>query len=113
MERERGYIWNIIIILYIRNFLKSIHFLADNIHSLDPEALSGTPFLPPTTKLAIAKIVSRRRQLNNELLEIFLGEEEERVELFDVARIDGTGFVKIASGCGESLKVLRLELAGR
>ncbi len=57
-------------------------------------------------------ILSRHRQLKNDLIPLFLGPTEDSLELFDCAKIDDQGFQLIAYSCPNLVR-LNLSLCGR
>ncbi|KAI8800192.1 hypothetical protein BJ742DRAFT_881312 [Cladochytrium replicatum] len=68
--------------------------------------------IPEETKTRISKIICRLRKLNPKNLQLFLGPEEERVDLFDCPALTDPDFITIAHFC-PNLQRLYLNNAGR
>ncbi|KAL5036191.1 hypothetical protein BDEG_24146 [Batrachochytrium dendrobatidis JEL423] len=75
----------------------------------DVEQLGDIPY---STKCKISKIISKQRQLTNHTVQLFLGPEEDIVELFDCTRLDENGLQSIAYLC-PNVKTLNLSVCGR
>eukprot|EP00842_Homolaphlyctis_polyrhiza_P006745 jgi/Hompol1/7071/HPOL_005175-RA len=84
-----------------------IKLIADNIE--DVEQFGEIPY---SSKRRISKIISRQRRLDNRTAQLFVGADEDTVELFDCTRIDEDGFISIAMLC-PNVKTLNLSLCGR
>ncbi|KAI8926251.1 hypothetical protein BC831DRAFT_549993 [Entophlyctis helioformis] len=68
--------------------------------------------IPYATKRQISKIISKSRHLNNRTVGLFLGADQDTVELFDCARIDEDGLGTIPLLC-PNVRTLNLSLCGR
>ncbi len=55
-----------------------LNFISNHIEDVDQLG-----WIQPETRLRFAKVVSRRRQLNKTTLPLFLGPDEDEVQLFD------------------------------
>nr|KAJ3413283.1 hypothetical protein HK105_002111 [Polyrhizophydium stewartii] len=93
------------IILSLRDMC--IKLIADRIE--DVEQFGDIPY---ASKRKISKIISRQRQLNNRTVQLFLGADEEMVELFDCTLLDEDGLISVAMLC-PNVRVLTLGLCGR
>lgn len=78
-------------------------------HIADIEHLG---FIEPRTKQRFARIISRKRQLNNSTISLFLGPYEDEVHLYDCSLIDPDGLSLIPLQC-HNLRVLDLGLVGQ
>ncbi|KAJ3069363.1 hypothetical protein HDU98_007604 [Podochytrium sp. JEL0797] len=67
-----------------------IKLIADNIESVD-----AFGDIPDYVKRSIARILSRKRAINNSTMQLFIGPEEVIVELFDCARLTPESFNQI------------------
>lgn len=67
---------------------------------------------PSETKLKICKIISKQRKLDNKSLRLFLGPEEDQLNLFDCTSLDETGLLQIVEH-SPHLFQLELGLCGR
>ncbi|KAJ3387188.1 hypothetical protein HDU92_002064 [Lobulomyces angularis] len=69
-------------------------------------------YLTNESKVKISKIISRNRSLNNRTFKLFIGPDEDEVELFDCTRLDESALINIAQFC-PMLVNLKLKLCGR
>lgn len=84
-----------------------IQFIVDNIQ--DVEYIAS---FPQESKLKLAKIISKQRKLDETVLKLFLGEDEEQLELFDCTRLDEAALMHIPE-LAPNLEILKLILCGR
>ena len=68
--------------------------------------------MPHATKRQISRIISKRRQLNNETVQLFVGADEQIVELFDCTAIDADGLSSIAMLC-PNVTTMNLSMCGQ
>jgi DNA repair protein RAD7 len=76
------------------------------------EELEELGWIEPESRLKFAKIISRRRQLNNKTVALFLGPDEDQVQLFDCTYLNEAGLSQIPMQC-PNLITLDLGLCGR
>lgn len=67
---------------------------------------------PVHLKLKISQILSKQRKLDSASMELFLGPDEDVVELYDCTRLDESALMKIPELAPE-IEVLRLGFCGR
>ncbi|KAI9342216.1 hypothetical protein DFJ73DRAFT_842873 [Zopfochytrium polystomum] len=68
--------------------------------------------IPDNVKRGIARILSRRRQINKNTMNLFIGPEEHSVELFDCARLDSDALSQIGY-MSMNLRILNLSDCGQ
>lgn len=85
----------------------SMNVISNHIHIIDDFG-----YLSKMAKQSLSKILSRRRQLTEKNLGLFLGKDEDVLELFDCTLITLHGYKQISTFC-PNLKVLDLSLCGR
>ncbi|KAH6562934.1 hypothetical protein BASA62_008828 [Batrachochytrium salamandrivorans] len=78
--------------------------LIDNIEQLGEISYSS--------KRKLSVIISKQRQLTTQTVQLFLGADEDSVELFDCTRLDEDGLLSIAYLC-PNVRTLNLSLCGR
>ncbi|KAI8619741.1 hypothetical protein BC830DRAFT_1215797 [Chytriomyces sp. MP71] len=84
-----------------------IKLVADNI-----DCVEAFGEVPDDVKRSISRILSKRRLINYETINLFIGPEEKRVELFDCARLKPDSFNQIIFMC-PNLQVLHLADCGQ
>lgn len=84
-----------------------LRFISDNIDDVE-----GLGYLQRETMMKFSRILSKRRQLNNKTISLFLGPDEDEIHMFDCTRLDETGLSMIPMQCS-NLRVLHLGLCGR
>jgi DNA repair protein RAD7 len=81
--------------------------LSDNVDLID-----SLGFIEPESKTRFARVISKNRRLDANTLELFLGEKEDELRLFDCTLLDQSGLAMIPLQC-PSLRILDLGLCGR
>ncbi|KAH6584537.1 hypothetical protein BASA50_007459 [Batrachochytrium salamandrivorans] len=93
------------VILSLRDMcIKLVAGLIDNIEQLGEISYSS--------KRKLSVIISKQRQLTTQTVQLFLGADEDSVELFDCTRLDEDGLLSIAYLC-PNVRTLNLSLCGR
>lgn len=81
--------------------------LSDNVDLID-----SLGFIEPESKTRFARVISKNRKLDANTLELFIGEKEDELRLFDCTLLDQSGLAMIPLQCA-SLRILDLGLCGR
>ncbi|KAJ3006338.1 hypothetical protein HKX48_000171 [Thoreauomyces humboldtii] len=84
-----------------------IKLLADHIDSIEEFG-----DISEATKLHLAKIIGRQRQLTSSNVNLFIGSHEERVHLFECTYLDDAGLAHVARNC-PAARLLHLGNCGR
>ncbi|KAJ3358791.1 hypothetical protein HDU91_005112 [Kappamyces sp. JEL0680] len=85
-----------------------IRYIVENIDLVE----DSFTFFAPETKQKISRIISKQRKLTNASLPLFLGPQEDIVQLFDCTYLDEDALLSIPELCPE-LRTLQLGYCGR